>query len=84
MCWIKKDAINLSCFYFQKNGKQYSVDQLFENLCKLLYQDLIQELADKGRESLIRKTIRYKWRDENGLEQWYSGEELSKVVGTDR
>ena len=38
---------------------------------------------DTARESLIGKIIKHKWRDENGLEQWYFGEVLSKVAGTD-
>jgi len=63
----QKRCNNSELFLFSKNGKQYSVDQLFENLCKLLYQDPIQELADKAKDSLVGKTIRHKWRD--GLEQ---------------
>lgn len=35
------------------------------------------------QESLIGKRIRHRWRDSDGSEQWYYGEILSLVPGTE-
>jgi len=50
-----------------------------DNLAKLINED---EIMSEERESLVGKTIKHKWQDENGVEQWYFVEILSKVAGT--
>jgi len=71
-------------FLFSKNRQQYSVDKLIENLCRLICEEEpVQGQANEVQESLVGKSIKHKWRDENGIEQWYFGEVLSKVAGTD-
>lgn len=87
---FRKQVLNQKAYYdkglflFSKNGQQYSVDKLIENLCKLIcHEEPILGEANTVRESLVGKNIKHKWRDENGIEQWYFGEVLSKVAGTD-
>ena len=71
-------------FLFSKNGQQYTVEELMDNLAKLINEEeAVSGLANKVRESLVGKTIKHRWRDESGVEQWYFGEVLSKVAGTD-
>jgi len=68
---------------FSKDGQQYTVNKLIDNLIKLIHYDKIFcEPGREGRESLVGKAIKYRWRDKNGVEQWYFGEILSKVAGT--
>ena len=70
-------------FLFSKNGQQYSVEKLMDNLAKLITEEeTVSGPANERRESLIGKTIKHRWRDESGVEQWYFGEVLSKVAGT--
>ena len=71
-------------FLFSKNGQQYTVEELMDNLAKLINEEeAVSGLANKVRESLVGKTIKHRWRDESGVEQWYFGEVLSKVARTD-
>ena len=79
----QKNYRDKELFLFSKNGQQYSIDKLIENLCNLVCEEPIQEQAIDSRESLVGKNIKHKWRDENGIEQWYFGKVLSKVAGTD-
>ena len=55
-----------------------------DNLAKFINEEeeAVSGLADEGRESLVGKTIKHRWRDESGVEQWYLGNVLSKVAGT--
>ena len=71
-------------FLFSKGGRQYIVKELMDNLAKLINEEeeAVSGLADEGRESLVGKTIKHRWRDESGVEQWYLGNVLSKVAGT--
>ena len=71
-------------FLFSKNGQQYSVDKLIENLCKLLSnEESVHKEANPKRESLVRKKIKHRWRDEHGIEHLYLSELLSQSSGTD-
>ena len=71
-------------FLFSKNGQQHTVGELMDNLAKLINEEeAVSGLANEGRESLVGKNIKYRWLDESGVEQWYFGEVLSKVAGTD-
>ena len=71
-------------FLFSKGGQQYTVKELMDNLAKLINEEeeAVSGLANEGRESLVGKTIKHRWRDVSGVEQWYFGEVLSKVAGT--
>ena len=70
-------------FLFSKNRQQYAVEELMDNLVKLINEEkVISGLANEGRESLVGKAIMHRWRDKSGVEQWYFGEVLSKVAGT--
>ena len=54
-----------------------------DNLAKLINEEeAVSGLANEGRESLVGKTIKHRWQDESGVEQWYFGEVVSKVAGT--
>jgi len=82
----QKAYFDKELFLFSKNGKPYSVDKLVENLSKLIPacdERLVQGRTSYETESLVGKNIKHKWRDENGIEQWYYGKVLSKVVGTE-
>ena len=72
-------------FLFSKGGQQYTVKELMDNLAKLINEEeeeAVSGLANEGRESLVGKTIKHRWQDESGVEQWYFGEVVSKVAGT--
>ena len=72
-------------FLFSKGGQQYTVKELMDNLAKLINEEeeeTVSGLANEGRESLVGKTIKHRWQDESGVEQWYFGEVMSKVAGT--
>ena len=70
-------------FLFSKGGQQYTVKELMDNLAQLIYEEeTVSGLANEERESLVGKTIKHKWRDESSVEQWYFGEVLSKIAGT--
>ena len=57
-------------FAFTRKGKQLSVDELVSNLNKLLSTAPLQDKhAAENQESLIGKTIRHKWCNEDGVEQ---------------
>ena len=82
----QKTYFDKELFLFPKNGKLYSVDKSVENLSKLIPacdEGLVQGRTSYETESLVGKNIKHKWRDENGIEQWYYGKVLSKVVGTE-
>ena len=80
----QKSFADKDLFLFSKNGKQYSAGKLIENLTKLINDERpVQGKANYAQESLVGKNIKHKWRDENGIEQWYCGKILSKVVGTE-
>ena len=60
-------------FAFSSKGKQLSVDELVSNLKKLLSTAPLQDKhAAENQQSLIGKTIRHKWCNEDGVEQWYT------------
>ena len=70
-------------FAFSSKGKQLSVDELVSNLKKLLSTAPLQDKhAAENQQSLIGKTIRHKWCNEDGVEQWYTGHILSAVEGS--
>ena len=70
-------------FAFSRKGKQLSVDELVSNLEKLLSTSPLQDRhAAENQQSLIGKTIRHKWCNEDGEEQWYTGHILSAVEGS--
>ena len=70
-------------FAFSRKGKQLSVDELVSNLEKLLSTSPLQDRhAAENQQSLIGKTIRHKWCNEDGVEQWYTGHILSAVEGS--
>ena len=72
-------------FLFSKGGQQYTVKELMDNLAKLINEEeeeAVSGLANEGRESLVGKTIKHRLQDESGVEQWYFGEVVSKVAGT--
>ena len=50
-------------FLFSKNGQQYSIERLIENLCKLLSdEESVHTGANSKEESLVGKKIKHKWR----------------------
>ena len=54
-----------------------------DNLAQLINEEkTVSGVANEERESLVGKTIKHRWRDESGVEQWYFGEVLSEVAGT--
>ena len=70
-------------FAFSRKGKQLSVDDLVSNLEKLLSASPVQDRhVAENQQSLIGKTIRHKWCNEEGEEQWYTGHILSAVEGS--
>ena len=70
-------------FAFSRKGKQLSVDELVSNLEKLLSTSPLQDRhAAENQQSLIGKTIRHKWCNEDEVEQWYTGHILSAVEGS--
>ena len=58
-------------FLFSKGGQQYTVKELMDNLAKLINEEeeAVSGLANEGRESLVGKTIKHRWRDESNVEQ---------------
>ena len=67
-------------FVFSRKGKQLSVDELVSNLENLLTTSPVQDRhVAENQQSLIGKTIRHKWYNEDGEEQWYTGHILSAV-----
>ena len=70
-------------FAFTRKGKPLSVDELVSNLKKLLSTAPVQDRhAAENQQSLIGKTIRHRWCNEAGVEQWYTGHILSAVEGS--
>ena len=55
-----------------------------DNLAKLINEEkeAVSGLANEWREPLVGKTIKHRWRDESGVEQWCLGNALIKVAGT--
>ena len=59
------------------------MDELVSILEKLLSTSPLQDRhAAENQQSLIGKTIRHKWCNEDGEEQWYTGHILSAVEGS--
>ena len=76
---------NKEIFYTSKNRKQLSVDELVDNLKKLLTQQqhpLPDSTDSSAHLDLVGKQIRHKWVNEDGKEEWYAGRILSLVPGT--
>ena len=76
---------NKEIFYTTKNRKQLSVDELVDNLKRLLPQrcgPLQEDTVLSPHLDLVGKRIRHKWVDEDGKEEWYCGRILSLVSGT--
>ena len=61
-------------FVFSKNRKLLSIEELISNLQKLLpesEESAGQLETHEYQETPIGKSIRHRWRNEDGTEQWY-------------
>ena len=74
-----------------KNRKKLTVDEVVSNLSTLLtsfsstspsQESSRPNLLTASQESLIGKRICHRWKDNDGIEQWYYGNILSFVPGT--
>ena len=74
-----------------KNRKKLTVDEVVSNLLTLLtsfssthpsQESSCPDLFTASQETLIGKRICHRWKDSNGVEQWYYGNILSLVPGT--
>ena len=73
-----------------KNRKKLTVDELARNLVTLLTScssipsqgSSRPDLLTASQETLIGKRICHRWKDSDGTEQWYHGNILSLVPGT--
>ena len=68
-------------FFLSKNKKKLTVDEVTQNLIKLLTPPPSSNAANQ--ESLVGKRIRHRWKESDESEQWYYGRILSLVPGTD-
>ena len=77
-------------FFLTKNRKKLTVDELARNLVTLLTScssipsqgSSRPDLLTASQETLIGKRICHRWKDSDGTEQWYHGNILSLVPGT--
>lgn len=74
-------------FFFSKNKQQLTVDELSQNLTKLISPQAHNQNtvgpAQQANQMLISRRIRHRWKDCDSSEQWYLGTILSFVPGTD-
>lgn len=68
-------------FFLSKNKKKLTVDEVTQNLIKLLTPPPSSNAANQ--ESLVGKRIRHRWKESDESEQWYYDRILSLVPGTD-
>lgn len=74
-------------FYLSKNKKKLTCNEVVKNLLTLLAvssTDATQTSSPfrASQESLVGKRICHRWKDSDGTEQWYYGNILSLVPGT--
>ena len=75
-------------FFLSKNKKKLTCDEVVKNLLTLLAVSSITDATQTfspfraSQESLVGKRIRHRWKDSDGTDQWYYGNILSLVPGT--
>ena len=74
---LQQDPEDKELFSFSKNNKQLSVEELTENVTKLI-NDAGSRTIDAGEHIIVGKNIRHKF-NVAGNDHWFQGRVISKV-----